>query len=293
MSRLAAQLKALRLVGSILLCVLLPLFARADISLVYDPTLAEAPFISSLKSQISNIHSPVNYAIKITLGPHALKTALSSMSPQEILIAALITREEFETLKPQSPVSNRLTAIYYEPSPLALALLASEILGKEAKLALPYRENAHLASYISSINLPKQVNLVPTSHPRKWLRYIREYDGVIASIDSGLFSHANMTSITRSLYRQRKAFIGFSFEMTRKPQTLASLYVDEEHLISDIQKTINVFESRNELPQPQYAKQYRVAINQTLARTLGYPFLDERSLETKITTALHTQGGTQ
>ncbi len=207
-------------------------------------------------------------------------------TPYDIVFSILITRHDFERFLEKNPdiFNYPVSAIFKEPSPDALIVLARNIYGEHAKLIVPYHIDSELPQLLAPY-LPHWTNvtLLPAKTSKEWLRKMGDYDAAIAFASSDFNSSANIRSIARSLYRQRKGFIGYSALMALEKGALASAYSTDQ-IFNELQQRITEFEQTKRPPKSGYTSQVNVIVRQQLAKTLGFYTLDDKKLEEHINT---------
>ncbi|WNO10464.1 hypothetical protein [Teredinibacter sp. KSP-S5-2] len=271
--------------GILLLCLIHSSAIAVEIQFHIPTALNNTPLVNHLTKAFKS-PSNIDSNVIVTLGPEELRNVLVQKNKPEFpVIALLITREEFYALTDNhSDIS--ISALFMEPSPKALTEFAVQLLGDEANLLLPVHRDSSFARFIQMQQFPSTIQVIETDSAKQWLRQLRNVQGVIAQPDSGLFTTANITAIARSLFRQQKVLIGYSKEMTQKRGALASLYTSDNQLIQDAIALIQELHKHPQTPIQTYPTQYRVILNTTLAKTLGFHHLDERQLETQLNAAL-------
>ena len=183
---------------------------------------------------------------------------------------------------------NKIGAIYID-QPLERHLLFSElVLPDISRFSIIISENnKHTINKLNSLNnnnyriaiLKYSDNVLST------LSYIlNESDALIAVPDPVIFNLRTTRSILLSTYRKRVPLIGFS-ESYAKAGAFAALYSTPELIGKQTGEVISLFIKRASsksdpffLPQ-LHAKYFSITINKNVARSLGIPILDAKTLE--------------
>jgi len=270
--------------------------ASAEIAIFSDSRHHNEPFYSAIETEIKRIKVTDKH-FAIAIGTAGLEQFYQSASSTDVLIAIAITKQEYRAFfasrsSSDTPQKVRRTAIFMEPSPLALSTLATAIYGPHANIIVPYSISQN-ASPLTPGNhhQPTSIKRVPVKERRQWLRHINDVDCVIAIPDSGLYSRENIAAIARSLYRRRIGLIGFSYNLVQIG-ALAGLHTDPMSIAGQLVTTIEGFNASNTLRKPAYPDSYKVIVNETLAKTLGFYTLDEQIL-TSIVNQEYSKGEVQ
>jgi putative tryptophan/tyrosine transport system substrate-binding protein len=212
---------------------------------------------------------PLAYA---AIGPlalqHALRTPLDAP-----LIAVLVSRQAYAQLVDQGARPPRgVTAIFAESSPVQQMRTIGAVMRRPVTVGAlssarsrylePLLETAAQGAGLSAI---VQVYDPAIGVSRNLLR-LAAADAVLIFPDSDIFSPDSLRELLESTYRRRQPVFGFS-EALVNAGTLASAYSSADDLAAHLIELLGtVAESR--LPAPDYPRYWRVAINDSVARSL-------------------------
>jgi ABC-type uncharacterized transport system substrate-binding protein len=84
--------------------------------------------------------------------------------------------------------------------------------------------------------------------------------------DTSLYTPASLRELLESTYRRRQPVVGFSEELVAAG-TLASAYSDADDVAAQLQPLLTAI-ADGRIPEPQYPRYWRVAINDSVARSL-------------------------
>ena len=91
-------------------------------------------------------------------------------------------------------------------------------------------------------------------------------DALLIYPDSDIFDPASLRELLESTYRRRQPVFGFS-EALVDAGTLASAFANADDLAANLVELLAAV-SEGRLPAPQYPRYWRVAINNSVARSL-------------------------
>lgn len=223
------------------------------------------------KQQLKNTLSVTGCKCLIAVGSAGLEAALAEQNAS-VIFATRISAARFIEIKSNYP-DRLITAIYNEPDPKALIRLGQAIFGRYS-LALFYSERSvHLN------NQSEDVRYIQTSKSeiRQALSKLTEINALVVVPDSSIWNLHSFRNAVHSLYRQRKALIGFNKSLV-KAGAIAGLYVDDETYNQQINGAITGYLKTGLVPGPAYPSSYKIEFNTQIARTLSIPLPQKEKL---------------
>jgi putative ABC transport system substrate-binding protein len=188
------------------------------------------------------------------------------------LIGTFTSRQSFTRELTAGTPANRVTAIYAEPSPrqqmrLIAALYKRTVtvgvlLSEQSEFMLPLLQEAATDHHLELVSALADLSV---NLSRNLLR-LAQATVLLISPDTALYTQASLRELLESTYRRRQPVIGFS-EALVSAGTLASAYSDIDDTLSQLQAVVATL-AEGRLPEPQYPRFWRVAINDSVARSL-------------------------
>jgi putative tryptophan/tyrosine transport system substrate-binding protein len=213
--------------------------------------------------------------VYVALNAAALAAA-ASVDLGAPLVALLASSESYwaqvrqpARAKSRSPV----TAIFAEASPLHQLQLIARIFERRVSVGVLLTDaTAHVEPLLRQAardtGQDLQVEYVATGGDvLQALVRVGSANVVLAVPDRGLYTAANLRDILESTYRRGQPMIGFSTSMVAAG-TLAAAYPSIEDTVAHLGELIQAIET-GRMPDPQYPKYWRVAINESVARSLN------------------------
>jgi len=213
-----------------------------------------------------------NHIPVVTIGPAAFNRYIEAGDHTPIL-ALLIDRRNVENH--QGGPEGRLSAVYFDVPLVRQALTGKAILPHATRVSML----ASLASaemYESVIEqLPRyglegrvfivssDDQLIPTLN-----RALSYGDFVLAGLDDTIYNPRNIKHILLTAYRRNRILIGPSQPYV-KAGALASGYAPFEAMAKQAAEALLAYFDSGKLPAPGYPDQYRVDVNQQVARSLN------------------------
>jgi len=229
------------------------------INLIYaDSAKQDQLYAQQLKSAL--LATDCNCVIAV--GNKGLANALL-MQNQLPIFAIRISAASFLEKLTEHP-NRAITAIYDEPDPSALIELGKAIFGKY-NLALFYSaRTAHLK------DLSEDVKYIQAhkSSIRHELSRLTDVDAIIVVPDSEIWNTHSFRLAVRSLYRQRKALIGFNKSLVQAG-AIAGLFVDDKTYNQQVNNSIISYIKTEKLSLPTYPVKYQIELNTQITRTLN------------------------
>lgn len=214
-------------------------------------------------------HAPLAY---VATGPRALQQALQ-VALDAPLIAALVSRQAYALLIDQSARPPRgVTAVFAEASPEQQMRTIAAVMRRPVTVGAFTSEQSRVLepALKAAADSAGLVASVQTYEPgigmsRNLLR-LATADALLIFPDSNIFNPASLRELLESTYRRRQPVFGFS-EALVDAGTLASAFAGADDLAAHLVELLGAMAERW-LPAPQYPRYWRVAINDSVARSL-------------------------
>jgi hypothetical protein len=242
--------------------------------------------LRALKSQFAHVRAaveipppsgprPVAY---VALGPAALQSA----APQKLnapLVSIFSSRQSFLRTTAAAPPDIRATAIYAEPSPAQQMRLIAALYRRTVVVGVLLSEQSGsmgplLLQAAAESRLELVVEFADPSAPlsRNLLR-LASASVVLIVPDSSLYTPVSLRELLEATYRRRQPVVGFSEGMVAAG-TLASAYSAIDDTVQQLRTMVSAV-AEGRLPPPQFPRYWRVAVNDSVARSLDIIVDDE------------------
>jgi ABC-type uncharacterized transport system substrate-binding protein len=190
------------------------------------------------------------------------------------LISTFTSRQTYTRLLAESGAATRtgVTAIYAEPSPAQqMQLIAALYMRRVTVGALYSEQSAYMAPLLTQAarghGLDLDLQLVGgNAGISRALTRLQSATVLLIFPDAALYTPQSLRQLLESTYRRRQPVIGFSAGLVAAG-TLASAYTD----INDTVFQLDMLVERatdGRIPEPEYPRYWRVAINDSVARSL-------------------------
>src|SRR5690554_1219996 len=208
----------------------------------------------------------------IAIGP----AAFSGLLDKEVtapIIALLVEKQAIENYLDKT--GEQLTAVFYDVPLLRQALTGKAILPQATRVSvLATLDSADmyepLIEQLPAYGLEGRVSivssddqLIPTLN-----RALSYGDFVLAGLDDTIYNPRNIKHILLTAYRRNRILIGPSQPYV-KAGALASGYAPFEAMAKQAAEALLAYFDSGKLPAPGYPDQYRVDVNQQVARSLN------------------------
>lgn len=233
---------------------------------------ARWPALSTHADPIAAARTQTAPLAYIAVGPRAFRQALSG-SLDAPLIAALVSRQAYEQLIEQSPRPPRgVTATFAEASPAQQMRTIATVMRRRVTVgSLTSHQSRELEPTLASA--AESAGLVATVQrydpgigmSRNLLR-LAAADALLIFPDSNIFDPGSLRELLESTYRRRQPVFGFSEAMVQAG-ALASAFASASDLAAHLVEMLLAVSERR-LPAPDYPRYWRVAINDSVARSL-------------------------
>jgi putative tryptophan/tyrosine transport system substrate-binding protein len=240
-----------------------------------------------LAAAIEADRSPVaNASVLIALGTRALSTTLNATVAIPV-IAGLVPRVAFERLA--IPPGNRpVSAVYLDQPALRQIRLFQVLLPGKTRLGVvSSRESEATAQSFSAAAREARLALVhdTASNERELfaalVRVLAESDALMALPDATLYNTTTIQNILTTAYRTQRPVLGFSAAYVRAG-ALAAVFSTPQQSGTQLAEAARQFLANAKLPAPQHPRAFSVAVNTTVARSLGLVIDSEAALVAAI-----------
>lgn len=270
-----------------------PVFAAAPFELrvvVTQPTPATREVLAALARRHPNLASDADVrklsarpgaAIYVTLGADALRVSLEA-GVDGPLLSLFASNEAFRATLAELRADRRrfaTTAVYAEPSPAQQLTLVRMLFRRRITVAVLLTQNtAHIEAAIRQAAQEADVD-VEIQHADRNENFLRALNRLgsaqvlLAIPDRAIYSAESVRNVLEATYRRSQAVVGFSAALVRAG-TLASVYSTVEEVVAQANVMIEQL-STGHLPVPQYPTYWRVAVNESVARSLNIPIDNE------------------
>ena len=220
-------------------------------------------------------------AVHVALGVDALRSLLETGSDSPLL-ALLTSSEAFRATVAAAGFERRRaapSAIYAEPSPAQQMMLIRKIFRRRVTVGVLLTENtAHVEQLIRaaarSADLDVDIQRMERGdNPIRTLHRLTSANVLLAVPDRAIFSPENVQGFLEATYRRGQAVVGFSSALVRAG-TLASVYSTVDEIVAQASMLIEQLASGQQ-PSAQYPTYWRVAVNESVARSMNIPVDDE------------------
>jgi len=220
-------------------------------------------------------------SVHVALGTDALKALLEAGSNSPLL-ALLAASESFREAMAATSAERRrapLSAIYAEAAPAQQMMLIRMIFRRQVRVGVLLTENtAHIEPLIRSaarsVDLDVDIQRMERGdNPIRALNRLASTDVLLAVPDRAIFSPENVQSLLEATYRRGQAVVGFSSALVRAG-TLASVYSTVDEVVAQASMLIEQL-ANGQQPGAQYPIYWRVAVNESVARSMNIPIENE------------------
>jgi putative ABC transport system substrate-binding protein len=224
-------------------------------------------------------------ALHVALGPQALKQALAAdiKSP---LLSLFTSSQTYRQLVAQGGAALRdrglVSAIYAEAPPLAQLQLIGALFERRVNVGVLLSEaSGHLERPLQQAAAQVGIDLMleRVNASSDVVRALSRFTGLHALLmvpDSTLYTADSLRAMLESTYRRRLPVIGFS-PATVSAGTLAAAHAGIDDVVADLADVMEAWaaQTSSALPDPRFPRYWRVAVNESVARSLGVPISDK------------------
>lgn len=271
-------------------CLQVPVAAAASgevrILTVSQPTLAARESLEALTQRYPSATSDIDpqrlaarqgSGVYVALGADALKGILEAGINGPVL-ALLTSSEAFRSIVSSTGVDRRrvaIGAIYAEASPAHQFALIRLIFQRRITVGVLLSENTgHVEPLIRaaarSTDLDVEIHrLERGDNPIRALSRLSSANVLLAVPDRSIFSPETVQALLEATYRRGQPVVGFSSALVRAG-TLASVYATIDDIVAQAATLIEQL-AMGQQPIPLYPAYWRVAVNDSVARSLNIP----------------------
>ena len=219
--------------------------------------------------------APSSSAVYVAANADALRSALGAENALPLVSLFSSSERYWSALQEisRSRFRGQTTAIFAEAAPLHQMQLIARIYERRVSVGVLLTEaSAHaepaLRHAARETDLELQVERVaPNTDVLQALMRVNTATVLLAVPDRSLYTAANLRDILESTYRRGQPMIGFSTSMVAAG-TLAAAYSSVDDTIAQLGEVVDQIQS-GRMPEPQYPRYWRVAINESVARSLN------------------------
>jgi len=272
-----------------------PAIARIPLrAITGDQTPATLRILEALKHRfaglliVNDVKAMANReaaAIYFAIGPAALVAASTSGLHGPVL-SLFTSRQTFEQIVAKAAGgdhSRAVTAIYAEASPDSQLRLIAAIFQRRVSVGvLLTPATAHLGPLLARAarDVGLEINVhhaAPGANIVRELNRLSTSDVLLAIPDASLYSADSVQNILASTYRRGQPIVGLSQGLVGAG-ALASAYASAEDIAAQSEELLDELEA-GRIPEARYPAYWRVAVNDSVARSLNIVISDEaRSL---------------
>jgi ABC-type uncharacterized transport system substrate-binding protein len=252
---------------------------------VYPPadTSSLKPLLQALRQHCPNLlfdseAPPLDLrkpGLHLALGPQGLRRALAQPA-QVPIVSALTSSAVYRRMLGGNPhESGLITAIHAEASPLAQMQVVSALFERKVTVGVLLSDgSAHMerplrqAAQAQGLDI-QILNVAANQDPARALNGLANIQVLMAVPDGALYTPDNLRGVLESTYRRGMPVIGFS-QATVAAGTLACAHADLDDATTDLMELLdNLPANPTSLPEARHPRYWRVAINDSVARSLG------------------------
>ena len=213
-------------------------------------------------------------AVYLAVGPAALEAALNA-DVTGPLVSAFVSSPAYQRLTAAAaPRRTRpVTAVFAEAAPAAQMQLIRRLYRRKVVVGvLLSASTRHLQPLIeraaAAADLAVSFEVVePGASPVRALSALTSASVLLAVPDPELYNAQVARAVLESSYRRRQGVIGFSKAMVGAG-TLAAAYTSIDDVVAQLGEMLDALLAGQPVAEPQYPLYWRVAINDTVARSL-------------------------
>ncbi|MFP3978504.1 MULTISPECIES: ABC transporter substrate-binding protein [Marinobacter] len=230
----------------------------------------------------------------VTLGPGAF-SRIRQINREAPVLALLVEPDFLEGFASRS--SGHISGIYHGATLLRQALIGKAILPQATRIALMATSGTaevydELIDQLQAYQLEAQLfvvdgdkQLIPTLN-----RALSYGDFLLAAPDNTIYNPRTIKHVLLTAYRRNRIVIGPS-QAYVKAGSLASGYAPFPAMVEMAQDYLQSFFESGEFPHPGYPPQFRVEINEQVARSLNIPLATPEQIIRNVELRLKEHGG--
>jgi len=212
--------------------------------------------------------------VYLAVGPAALEAALGAELGGP-LVSAFVSAAAYQRLVgAATPRRARpVTAVFAEASPAAQMQLIRRLYRRKVVVGvLLGASTLHLQPLIERAAAAAELAVAfervePGASPVRALAALTSASVLLAVPDPELYNAQVARAVLESTYRRRQGVIGFSKAMVGAG-TLAAAYASVDDMVAQLGEMLDGLLAGQAVPEPQYPTYWRVALNESVARSL-------------------------
>lgn len=212
-------------------------------------------------------------AVYLAIGPAALEAALAA-DVAGPLVSAFVSSAAYLRLIAAAPKRSRpVTAVFAEASPIAQMQLIRRLYRRKVVVgvllsAATRNLQPQIEKAASAAELAVSFEVVEAgASPVRALSALTSASVLLAVPDPELYNAQVARAVLESTYRRRQGVIGFSKAMVGAG-TLAAAYATIDDVVAQLGDMLDAMLAGQAAAEPQYPLYWRVAINDSVARSL-------------------------
>ena len=213
-------------------------------------------------------------AVYLAVGPAALEAALSADVAGPVVSAFVSSAAYLRLTAAAAPRRNRpVTAVFAEAAPAAQMQLIRRLYRRKVVVGVLLSASTRnlqplIERAASAADLAVSFEVVePGASPVRALAALTSASVLLAVPDPELYNAQVARAVLESTYRRRQGVIGFSKAMVGAG-TLAAAYASIDDVVAQLGDMLDGLLAGQAVAEPQYPLYWRVAINDTVARSL-------------------------
>ncbi|WP_227506615.1 type 1 periplasmic-binding domain-containing protein [Marinobacter subterrani] len=237
----------------------------------------------------------VTDSVVITIGSSAF-SRVRQANPDAPIVSLLTERDFLDDYAIRAP--GQISGVFYDVPLIRQALTGKAILPQATDIALlatPESVELYqpLIDQLPAYGMSARVflvddrdSLIPTL-----VRALGYGDFLLAAPDSAIYNPRTIKHILLTAYRRNKIVIGPT-QAYVQAGSLASSYAPFSEIVQLASEFVETYQKTGKLPLPSYPRQYKVAINKQVGRSLNIPLPDREEIARTVNQYLDTNGET-
>lgn len=237
----------------------------------------------------------VTDSVVITIGSSAF-SRVRQANPDAPIVSLLTERDFLDDYAIRAP--GQISGVFYDVPLIRQALTGKAILPQATDIALlatPESVELYqpLIDQLPAYGMSARVflvddrdSLIPTL-----VRALGYGDFLLAAPDIAIYNPRTIKHILLTAYRRNKIVIGPT-QAYVQAGSLASSYAPFSEIVQLASEFVETYQKTGKLPLPSYPRQYKVAINKQVGRSLNIPLPDREEIASTVIQYLDTNGET-
>lgn len=237
----------------------------------------------------------VTDSVVITIGSSAF-SRVRQANPDAPIVSLLTERDFLDDYAIRAP--GQISGVFYDVPLIRQALTGKAILPQATDIALlatPESVELYqpLIDQLPAYGMSARVflvddrdSLIPTL-----VRALGYGDFLLAAPDIAIYNPRTIKHILLTAYRRNKIVIGPT-QAYVQAGSLASSYAPFSEIVQLASEFVETYQKTGKLPLPSYPRQYKVAINKQVGRSLNIPLPEREEIASTVNQYLDTNGET-